>query len=302
MKGRELLKRALILINAYSRLQTSLNQSVRLQEEFDKLGVKIDIKRNNIDTAMIINGDPVSFVMDYDFVVYLDKDKYVSALLEKAGIRVFNRHDAIRLCDDKMNTHIKLSGHGVNMPDTIPGLLCYNREAPISEAMQRVELIESKLGYPCIVKESYGSLGQHVYCANNRDELLALMEKVKCKAHLFQEMIVGSKGRDVRVIVIGGKVICSMLRVSNTDFRSNIELGGIGQQFDLPQSFKEISEKVADVLMLDYCGIDLLFGENGQPMICEVNSNAFFGAIENVSGINVASVYAKYMYDTIYKD
>ena len=294
------MKKALILINAYARLKSSLNQSARLQEEFDKLGVKADIKKNNIDTAMIIKGAPVSFIKDYDFVVYLDKDKYVSALLEKAGMRVFNRHDAIRVCDDKMNTHIRLSGHGINMPDTIPGLLCYNKEAPITEAMERIELIEDQLGYPCIVKESYGSLGQHVYCANNREELLELMEQVKCKAHLFQKMIVGSKGRDVRVIVIGGKVVCSMLRVSDTDFRSNIELGGIGQPFDLPQSFKEIAEKVAEVLSLDYCGIDILFGENAEPIVCEVNSNAFFGAIESVSGINVAATYAKYIYDTIY--
>lgn len=301
MKGGICLKRALILINAYSKLKTSINQSVRLKEEFDKLGIEVDIKTNNIDTVMIIDGDPVSFVQNYDFVVYLDKDKYVSALLEKTGMRIFNSHDAIRLCDDKMDTHVKLAGHGINMPDTIPGLLCYNKDATLVEAMPRVELIEEKLGYPCIIKECYGSLGQGVYCANNREELLSYMEKVKCKSHLFQKMIVGSKGRDVRVIVIGGKVICSMQRISNTDFRSNIELGGTAELFDLPESFKNISEKVAEALKLDYCGIDILFGENGEPIVCEVNSNAFFGAMEKVTNINVAAIYVKYIYDTIYK-
>lgn len=302
MKGRICLKKALILINAYSKLDTAINQSVRLKEEFKKIGVEVDIKRNNIDTVMILDGNPISFIQNYDFVVYLDKDKYTSALLEKAGMRLFNSHDAIRLCDDKMDTHIKLTGHDIKMPDTIPGLLCYNLDAPISEAMLRVKLIEEKLGYPCIIKESYGSLGKGVYCANNRDELLSLMEKVKCKSHLFQKMIIGSKGRDVRVIVIGGKVICSMQRVSKTDFRSNIELGGVAEQFDLPEVFKDISEKVAELLKLDYCGIDILFGEDGQPIVCEVNSNAFFGAIEKVTGVNVAATYAKYIYHTVYKD
>lgn len=294
------MKKALILVNAYSRLKSAANQPIRLREEFNKLGVDVDIKPNSIDTAMIIEGDAVSFIKDYDFVIYLDKDKYTSSLLEKAGIRLFNRHEAIRLCDDKMETHIMLAGHGIPMPDTIGGLLCYNEEASIDEVMSRVELIENKLGYPCIVKECYGSLGAKVYCADNRDELMALMERVKLKSHLFQKMISSSKGKDVRVIVIGGKAICGMKRISGTDFRSNIELGGVAEPIELPESFKEISERVADIIGLDYCGIDLLFGEKDEPIVCEVNSNAFFGAMESVSGVNVAAKYAEYIYETIY--
>lgn len=294
------MKRALILVNAYSRLISATNQPIRLREEFDKLGVEVDIKKNSIDTAMIIEGNAVSFIDDYDFVIYLDKDKYTSSLLEKTGIRLFNRHEAIRICDDKMDTHIRLAGHGISMPDTIGGLLCYNEEASIDEAMSRVELIEEKLGYPCIIKECYGSLGAKVYCANNREELLSRMEKLKLKPHLFQKMISSSRGRDVRVIVIGGKAICGMQRSSKTDFRSNIELGGVAEPIELSRPFIEISEKVAHILDLDYCGIDILYGENGEPVVCEVNSNAFFGAMESVSGVNVAAKYAKYMYETIY--
>lgn len=295
------MKRALILINAFSKLKPAINQPMRLKEELEKLGVEVDIRANSIDTAMIEDSEVISFVRDYDFVVYLDKDKYASALLEQTGIRLFNRHEAVLICDDKMDTHIRLAGHDISMPDTIPGLLCYNDDASIQEVMSRIKLIENKLGYPCIIKESYGSLGAKVYCANNRDELLLRMDKVKLKSHLFQKMITSSRGRDVRVIVIGGKAICGMKRTSNTDFRSNIELGGIGEPIELPLSFVEISEKVADVLKLDYCGIDLLYGENGEPIVCEVNSNAFFGAMENVSGINVAAKYAKYMYETVYR-
>lgn len=295
------MKKALILVNPYSTLISAINQPIRLKEEFKKLGVEVDIKPNSIDTAMIIEGDAVSFIEDYDFVIYLDKDKYTSSLLEKAGIRLFNRHDAIRVCDDKMDTHIRLAGCGISMPDTIAGLLCYNEEASIQEIMQRVRLIEEKLGYPCIIKECYGSLGAKVYCADNRDELLTRMEKVKLKAHLFQKMITTSRGRDIRVIVIGGKALCGMKRTSKTDFRSNIELGGIGEPIELPEAFKKISEKVADILKLDYCGIDLLHGENDEPIVCEVNSNAFFGAMESVSGVNVAEKYAEYIYETIYQ-
>jgi RimK family alpha-L-glutamate ligase len=295
------LKRALILVNAYSRLISATNQPIRLREEFNKLGVEVDIKPNSIDTAMIIEGNAVSFIKDYDFVIYLDKDKYTSSLLEKTGIRLFNRHEAIRICDDKMDTHIRLAGHGISMPDTIGGLLCYNEEASIDEVITRIELIEEKLGYPCIIKECYGSLGAKVYCADNREELLTRMDKVKLKSHLFQKLISSSRGRDVRVIVIGGKAICGMQRSSMTDFRSNIELGGVAEPIELSRPFIEISERVAHILELDYCGIDILYGENGEPIVCEVNSNAFFAAMESVSGVNVAAKYAQYIYETIYR-
>lgn len=294
------MKKALILVNPYSRLHSAINQPIRLKEELHKLGVEADIKPNSIDTAMIVNSNAVSFIEDYDFVIYLDKDKYTSSLLEKTGIRLFNRHDAIRVCDDKMDTHIRLAGNGINMPDTIAGLLCYNEEASIQEIMSRVELIEEKLGYPCIIKECYGSLGAKVYCADDRNELLALMEKVKLKSHLFQKMINTSKGRDIRVIVIGGKALCGMKRSSKTDFRSNIELGGVGEPIELPSSFIKISERVSEILGLDYCGIDLLYGENDEAIVCEVNSNAFFGAMESVTRVNVAAKYAEYMYGSIY--
>ena len=294
------MKRALILVNPYSRLASAKNQPLRLREELRKLGVEADIKPNSIDTAMILDGDIKSFIQDYDFAVYLDKDKYTSALLEKAGLRLFNRHEAIRICDDKMVTHIRLAGHGIKMPDTIAGLLCYSEEASVREIKERIELIENRIGYPCVIKESYGSLGAKVYCANNRDELIEYMEKVKMKAHLFQKMITTSMGRDIRVIVIGGRAVCSMRRKSRTDFRSNIELGGTGERILLPESFREVAEKAAKILNLDYCGIDLLYGENDEPILCEVNSNAFFGGIESVTGFNVAEAYARYMYETLY--
>jgi len=294
------LKRALILINAFSRPQAALNQPIRLKEELNKLGVEVDIKPNSTDTAMILNDNIITFLHGYDFVIYLDKDKYTSSLIEKAGIRIFNSHEGIRICDDKMDTHIKLSGYGIKMPDTIAGLLCYNKDASIDDGISRVELVEKRLGYPCVIKENYGSLGTGVYCANNRNELLSYIKKIKCKAYLFQEMIVGSMGKDVRVIVIGGKAICAMQRNSTNDFRSNIELGGIAKPFELTQPFIEMSEKVAGILGLDYCGIDILYGDLGEPILCEVNSNAFFGAIERITGVNIAGKYAEYIFNKIY--
>ncbi|MCD8041320.1 MAG: RimK family alpha-L-glutamate ligase [Clostridia bacterium] len=285
--------KGLILINAYSDLKSALNQSLRLKEELDNLGVQADIKRNNFFAAYVNgNGDINSAVSGYDFCIYLDKDKYISAMLQKCGIRLFNSHKAICDCDDKMVTAIELANRGIRMPETLSGFLCYDVDAQISE--ETLDYIECALGYPMVVKTSYGSLGKGVYKADDRSSLYKIMCELKCEPHLFQKYIAESAGKDLRVIVVGGECIAAMKRTSQKDFRSNIELGGIGQKYEITQEIKDICKKVSDALCLDYCGVDILFGKDGY-LVCEVNSNAFFGGIEGVTGVNVAKAYAEYI-------
>lgn len=293
------MKRGLILVNAYSSLAHGLNQSVRLKEELERLGVSVDIKRNDSFFCYINDeGNVISKAKDYDFCIYLDKDKYISNMLEREGLRLFNSSDSIGICDDKMVTFEVLSNKGIPMPYTLPGLLCYDEGKEINKGA--LNAVEKVLPYPLIVKESYGSLGKGVYKVDNREELENIAEKLKCKAHLYQRFIKSSEGRDIRVIVIGNRYITSMVRQSNGDFRSNLELGGHGYPYDAPQELIDLCEKVSKIIGLDYCGIDVLFGEKGY-MICEVNSNAFFGGIESVTGVNVAREYAKYIYSEIYE-
>lgn len=289
--------KGLILVNAYSTLQSSLHQAERLAEEFARLGVETEIRRNDFFPLSIgRDGNIGTLSGEYAFCVYLDKDKYVSDLLERAGLRLFNCHRAIADCDDKMRTAIVLAGQGVPMPKTLPGLLCYDPDAPVrGETADRVAAL---LGYPVVVKECYGSLGKGVFKAEDRSELCAVMERVKCSEHLFQEFVSESAGRDIRVIVIGGRAIAAMRRVSGSDFRSNIGLGAGGEAYALGAPLRDLCERTAHILKLDYCGIDVLFGREGY-LVCEVNSNAFFGAFERVTGVNVARLYAEHILRTM---
>ncbi len=290
-------KKGLILINAYSTINANLNQPNRLKEEFLNYGVQVDIVKNDEFCTYIKDNSFITKYLDYDFCVYLDKDKYVSEILEKKGLKLFNNHNAIRVCDDKMRTYIALSEKGINVVDTIPGALCYTEDATIDES--KLKAIGERLGYPLIVKHNYGSLGQGVFKADNYNQLLSLASKVKLIPHLYQKMITTSYGKDIRVIVIGGKVFASMLRTSKNDFRSNIELGGVGEEISLDKTTTNMCEKTAQLLNLDYCGIDVLLGENNTPIICEVNSNAFFGGIERVTGKNVAKKYVEHILNSI---
>lgn len=336
--------KGIIIINPYRVPEQSVKQAERLKEEFEKLGAAAEIVSDGY--ARVCAGissragsgdcerDGVRLDESFshaDFFVYLDKDKYVSALLEKAGKRVFDLHKTIRLCDDKGDTYIELAAGGFPVPKTIFAPLCYSQNLKTPEEF--FEVAEKELSYPMIVKESYGSMGKGVYKAENRTELKDVQEKLKTVPHLLQKYEGARRGTDMRVIVVGGSAAAAMLRINDNDFRSNIALGGKGLKVDIAgaavttsaedavdtvvtsggngafencvnpeySEFITLAERAARYLEADYCGVDLLFDKNGKPVICEVNSNAFFGEIEKVTGVNVARLYAEYIVKNIKK-
>jgi gamma-F420-2:alpha-L-glutamate ligase len=91
---------------------------------------------------------------------------------------------------------------------------------------------------------------------------------------------------DIRVYVLGDKVLGCVKRISDSGFKSNYSLGGRVEKYELTDSIKDISLKAAKAIGLDFCGIDLLFTEDSFT-VCEVNGNAGFRTITQVSDINI---------------
>lgn len=289
--------KGIIVINAFLRPTESVRQAERMQKELAKLDVIVDILSDGFLRSALIGGE-LKTDLKADFVLFLDKDKYLSAELEKEGFRLFNRHSAIRACDDKGETYIKLAESGLNVPDTVFGALSYSEKDCIPDYF--ADEIINKLGLPMIVKESFGSMGKGVYKAENKESLISIMNEVKNRPHIFQKVVGTHIGEDIRVIVIGGKAVAAMKRKNEKDFRSNVALGGKTERISLTAEFMKAAEKAAKILSLDYCGVDIL--DDGVPYICEVNSNAFFEGIEQATGINVAGIYAEYIVNTIKKE
>ena len=288
--------KGLVLINAYWRAECVTEQAERIQRELELAGVETDIKRNGFLPCAAGAGIENRIADAYDFCVYLDKDKYVSELLEKSGMRLFNRHEAVRVCDDKMRTYAALAANGIAVPYTVPAPLCYTAgSVPRADVLDEVE---RRLGYPIVIKTSYGSGGKGVYKADNRAELERVAGGLLMQPHMYQQYI-ESDGKDIRVIVIGGRVTGGMLRTApEGEFRSNIAAGGSGQPYPLDDDAIKRCERVADVFSLDYAGIDLLRTPHGY-IVCEVNSNAFFAEFERTCGINVAGAYAGHIVRTM---
>ena len=287
----------IVIINPYLVPEQSIHQAHRLQEEFNKLNVSVQIVTDAFLHSSIDKDIIKTKLNGVDFAIYLDKDKYQSEILSKSGIRLFNSHESIRLCDDKGSTYITLANNNIYMPKTIFAPVCYHKDLTVKK--EWAKKIGDEWGYPVIVKESFGSMGKCVYKADNQDQLFSLMQELKLRPHLYQEYLDVAKGIDVRVIVIGGKAVCAMQRKNANDFRSNVEQGGKGYNIELPDDFRRVAEKCASLLGLDYCGVDLLYGKDDSPCVCEVNSNAFFNGIESTTGFNVAKAYAEHIIATL---
>ena len=288
--------KGIICVNPFGEPKESVYFAKRLKEEFASFGVTAEITGGGY-SENFVSGGKIKSGFNCDFAVFMDKDKYLSACLEKSGVRLFNSHSAIRVCDDKGETYIALAGSGLNIPDTVFAPVCYSKDlTPDYNALRK---IADRLGYPVVVKESFGSMGKGVFKADDFSELKTLAERLKLKPHLYQKFIGYRTGTDVRIIVIGGKYLCSMIRENARDFRSNVALGGKGRIYSPDREFIDAAEKCARVLGLDYCGVDLLFGENGKPYVCEVNSNAFITEIEKITEKNVARSYAEHIIDSL---
>ena len=263
----------------------------RLGQELAALGVAMDRLSSTDILYLIQDGKIVTPDFPYDFVIVVDKDKYILKALQNAHIRLFNSASSVEVCDDKMLTHFALAEIGIPMPTTVGIPLNYVN----GDATPFLKKAGQELGYPCIIKTNFGSMGSGVYLAHNEEELIALEKSLRPASTFLQQYVASSKGHDTRVICLGGKVIASYKRVSDSnDFRSNIALGGHGEKITLSPKGKEIAEKAAQHLGLDYCGLDLLDGPDG-PLLCEVNSNAFFEEAEKVSVVNIANAYASYI-------
>ena len=262
----------------------------RFIPEFNSRGIKIDVFVNNGTLAKIENGEIIINLPKADFVLYMDKDIYLARMLEKAGYHLFNRADFIKMCDDKVLTFISCANEGIKMIKTIAGPLVYT-DTLEEENYSFLDTIEKEFGYPLIVKKVYGSLGEGVYIANDKNELRDIYSKLYRNPLLFQKYIGTSRGKSVRVLIIDHEVVGGFERYNTDDFRSNFGTTATSKKLENNSKFFEIAKILARKLDILYAGLDFLYDENDEPILCEINSNAFFEEFEKVTGIDVAKYY-----------
>lgn len=263
-------------------------------------------KKVGIETALIKNTELIVTIengcsvikgkyagIKPDFVHFADKDIPLAIQLEKMGIPLYNSARSIELCDSKIQMYQALADREVPIPKTIIAPKVFSG-LPVTE-YSPYEHIASELGFPLVIKEAYGSFGQQVYLINNMDDLLSKVKALGSTEYVFQKFIHTSYGRDIRLNVVGNRVVAAMKRTSDTDFRANVSAGGKTEPYTPNEQEINLALNATKIVGASFSGVDLLFGENGQPFLCEINTNPHIKSIYDCTGINVADAMVEYI-------
>ncbi|MGG4264333.1 ATP-grasp domain-containing protein [Peribacillus simplex] len=213
-----------------------------------------------------------------DFAIVRTIDPFFTRQLEKLGIDCFNSSLVSEIANDKAKTHQYLSSLGIPMADTV-----YCNGRPGADVME----------FPFIAKETRGRGGKQVYLIEHADDLAELNDGnwIVQKPGLF--------GRDIRVFVVGQKVMAAVLRESASSFKANYTLGGSASLYELSASDLALVERVIEAFDFGLVGIDFIFAEDGSLMLNEIEDVVGSRTLSALSDMNIVREYLMFIKERI---
>ena len=199
---------------------------------------------------------------------------------EVQGVYPVNESVAITRSRDKLRSFQLLARRGLGLPLT----------AFAHGTSEADDVIDMVGGTPVVIKLLEGTQGVGVVLADTKDAARSMIQAFgKLKANiLVQEYIKEAKAQDIRCLVVGGKVIASMMRKgADGEFRSNLHRGGSSKTVKITPEERSTAVRAARVMGLNVAGVDMLRSNHG-PVIMEVNSSPGLEGIEKATNIDVA--------------
>ncbi len=214
------------------------------------------------------------------------KKSYLDLLsqLEKIGVCMVNSRETVEISADKYRTYLKLQDSGLTQPKTV---LIPNEDT----WRDALESLDSK--FPIIMKTLEGAKGVGVLFIESERQIESLVQLLYNQNEdvdlLIQEYI--KTDGDIRVIVLGGKVIASMKRdVVEGDFRSNVSQGAKVKEYELTDLELEQCLLAAKAIDGSWVAVDFIPSKNPKtepPYILEVNHSPGTEGIEKATGDNI---------------
>lgn len=269
----------------------NLYSHIRLKEAAEERGHELDII-NTLRCYMNIasrrpeiyyNGEKLP---KYDAVIPrigASVTFYGTAVLrqfEMMGVYPLNESVAIGRSRDKLRSTQILAREGVGLPVTTFA----------HDPKQTQEVLDVAGGAPLVIKLLEGTQGIGVVLADTDRSAKSVIEAFRgAQVHiLVQEFIKEAGGSDIRALVVGGKVIATMMRTgAGDDFRSNLHRGGSAKTIKISPEERATAVRSAKAMGLNVCGVDMLRSNHG-PVVMEVNSSPGLEGIEKATGIDIA--------------
>ena len=208
---------------------------------------------------------------------------------EMMGVYPLNESVAIGRSRDKLRSMQILARDGVGMPVT----------AFANDTSRTNDILEIAGGAPVVIKLLEGTQGIGVVLSETPKSARSVIDAFHGAdiAILVQEFIKEAEGRDIRAIVVGGKIIATMERVGGEgEFRSNLHRGGSSAPVKLSRAERATAIKAAKAMGLNVAGVDMIRANRG-PLVLEVNSSPGLEGIEGTTKADIATAIIAFLED-----
>jgi RimK family alpha-L-glutamate ligase len=196
--------------------------------------------------------------------------------LEDRGVRVVNSPGAIERTVDKFWTSSLLEQHGLPTPDTV-----------VCETVEEAFAAFRELG-DVIVKPLFGSMGLGMVRVSDEEMAFRVFKTIEqIRGVYYLQRTVDHEGRDIRVFVVGGRVLAAVERRSE-GWRTNLSRGGRATPFALPEAWEALAVRAAAAVGAEYAGVDLLPARDGTVYVIEVNGIPGWEGLQRATGVDVA--------------
>jgi len=205
--------------------------------------------------------------------------------IEKRGVPVMNSPRAIERSVDKFYTTALLQEAGLPTPETV---VCEGAADAMAAVLEMGDVI---------VKPIFGSMGHGMVRISDPDVAFRVVRALEqTRAVFYVQRAVDHNGRDVRVFVVGGRVLGAIQRhASNGEWRTNVSRGGSARPFELPPAWEQLALRAAAAIDADYAGVDLLPSRDGTVFVLEVNGIPGWRGLQQATGLDVAGVIVDHL-------
>lgn len=270
----------------------------RLREACEQRGYKVKVLNTLKFAIDLERGSPDLYfrqkqLSEYDAVlprIGASVTYYGTAVVrqfQEMGVYCANTAHGITNSRDKLRSLQLLSRHQIGIPKTN----FVRDKADVLPAIERVG------GAPVVIKLIEGTQGIGVLLADTVQSAEAIIELLQSQKQnvLVQKFVAESKGKDIRAIVVGDRVVAAMRRVAQgQEFRSNVHRGGIAEAVELDDTYRETAVRAAQIMGLQVAGVDMLEGKDG-PQIMEVNSSPGLEGIESCTQLDIAGAIVEFI-------
>jgi ribosomal protein S6--L-glutamate ligase len=202
------------------------------------------------------------------------------------GVPILNSPRALEACVDKYLTTERLAAAGLPVPPTV---VCQNADAAL-EAF-------SALCGDVVVKPLFGSEGRGMMRIGDPELAWRTFRTLeRTGAVLYLQQVIRHPGWDLRVFVLGGRVLgCMRRHARGADWRTNVAQGGTAEAVRIGPAQEDLALRAAAILEADAAGVDLISGPSGEWYVIEVNAVPGWRALAPVTGIDVAAEMVRHL-------